>query len=154
MEFDVFFSISQTPVQGHTPDEPTMFRNWLDQVEAADRLGYGVAWLAESHLSSEVQKQNEHPVVPHWQGEIGLNCDFLQSSHVIFARTDRMETGSAVMNILQGGGPIAAAERIAYFAALHGLTDDRRIHVGFSACLLYTSPSPRDRQKSRMPSSA
>ena len=25
---------------------------------------------------------------------------------------------------------------------------------GFLACLLYTSPSPRDRQKSRMPSSA
>ena len=24
----------------------------------------------------------------------------------------------------------------------------------FDACLLYTSPSPRDRQKSRMPSSA
>ena len=24
----------------------------------------------------------------------------------------------------------------------------------FQACLLYTSPSPRDRQKSRMPSSA
>ena len=26
--------------------------------------------------------------------------------------------------------------------------------VEFNACLLYTSPSPRDRQKSRMPSSA
>ena len=26
--------------------------------------------------------------------------------------------------------------------------------VGYTACLLYTSPSPRDRQKSRMPSSA
>ena len=25
---------------------------------------------------------------------------------------------------------------------------------GVTACLLYTSPSPRDRQKSRMPSSA
>ena len=25
---------------------------------------------------------------------------------------------------------------------------------GFNICLLYTSPSPRDRQKSRMPSSA
>ena len=25
---------------------------------------------------------------------------------------------------------------------------------GYSICLLYTSPSPRDRQKSRMPSSA
>ena len=27
-------------------------------------------------------------------------------------------------------------------------------HGMFTACLLYTSPSPRDRQKSRMPSSA
>ena len=27
-------------------------------------------------------------------------------------------------------------------------------NVGYTACLLYTSPSPRDRQKSRMPSSA
>ncbi len=135
LDFDVFFSISQTPVDGYMPDEATMFRNWLDQVEAADRLGYGVAWLAESHLSSEVQKRNEHPVIPHWEGEVGLNCDFLQSSHAVFKRTKRIETGSAVMNILQGGGPIAAAERIAYFAALHGLdeAESRRIHVGFSA---------------------
>ena len=28
------------------------------------------------------------------------------------------------------------------------------INEGFEICLLYTSPSPRDRQKSRMPSSA
>ena len=27
-------------------------------------------------------------------------------------------------------------------------------HSGLETCLLYTSPSPRDRQKSRMPSSA
>ena len=30
----------------------------------------------------------------------------------------------------------------------------RVLFAGFLACLLYTSPSPRDRQKSRMPSSA
>ena len=30
----------------------------------------------------------------------------------------------------------------------------RGIHLHLIACLLYTSPSPRDRQKSRMPSSA
>ncbi len=144
VEFDVFFSISQTPVNGHTPDEATMFRQWLDQVAAADRLGYGVAWLAESHLSSEVQKLGSHPVVPHWEGEIGLNCDMLQSAHVIHALTGGpdsrsnqghgIEVGSAVMNILQGGGPIAAAERIAYFCALEGLKPNpRAIHVGFSA---------------------
>ena len=35
------------------------------------------------------------------------------------------------------------------------LTDlDERLLREYSACLLYTSPSPRDRQKSRMPSSA
>ena len=29
-----------------------------------------------------------------------------------------------------------------------------KVSADFDACLLYTSPSPRDRQKSRMPSSA
>ncbi len=111
-----------------------MFSNWLEQVEAADRLGFGVAWLAESHLSSETQKRNKHPVVPHWEGEIGLNCDMLQSAHAIHARTQHIQVGSAVMNILQGGGPIAHAERIAYFCSLEALRPEPRpIHVGFSA---------------------
>ena len=30
----------------------------------------------------------------------------------------------------------------------------RKVHKDVKRCLLYTSPSPRDRQKSRMPSSA
>ena len=32
--------------------------------------------------------------------------------------------------------------------------DNSIIYVGLSGCLLYTSPSPRDRTRSRMPSSA
>ena len=32
--------------------------------------------------------------------------------------------------------------------------DDSSWLTDFTGCLLYTSPSPRDRQKSRMPSSA
>ena len=35
-----------------------------------------------------------------------------------------------------------------------GTTDRMKTQVGNNCCLLYTSPSPRDRQKSRMPSSA
>ena len=35
-----------------------------------------------------------------------------------------------------------------------GMAFTRQTEVLFSNCLLYTSPSPRDRQKSRMPSSA
>ena len=34
------------------------------------------------------------------------------------------------------------------------ITNDTWITMGISTCLLYTSPSPRDRTRSRMPSSA
>jgi len=46
-----------------------------------------------------------------------------------------MEVGSAVMSILGSGGPIAQAERVGSFLALHGLdpSETRRLHVGFSA---------------------
>jgi alkanesulfonate monooxygenase SsuD/methylene tetrahydromethanopterin reductase-like flavin-dependent oxidoreductase (luciferase family) len=135
MDFDIFFSISQTPVGGYLPTEAEMFRNFFAQVEAADAFGFGVAWVAESHLSSEVQKLNANPVIPHWQGEVGLNVDFVQLAHQVFRCTRRIETGSAVMNILCNGGPVAAAERVAAFCALHGPdpAERRRIHVGFAA---------------------
>lgn len=135
MNYDIFFSISQTPAHGETPSEATMFRNFFEQVEAADRLGFGVAWIAESHLSSEVQKRNRKPVIPHWEGEVGLNADFLQLAQTIFARTKRIEAGSAVMNILCMGGPVAHAERVGVFLNLHGLDPEerRRIHVGFAS---------------------
>ena len=96
MDYDIFFSISQTPVLGVQPDEATMFRNFFDQVEAADELGYDTAWIAEAHLSTEVQKQHERPVVPHWQGEIGLNTDIFQMAHQVFRRTRNLNVGSAV----------------------------------------------------------
>ena len=135
MHYDIFFSISQTAVDGHTPTEAQMFENFFAQVEVADELGFGTAWIAEAHLSSEVQKTHRKPVIPHWEGEVGLNVDFLQLATRVFARTQRIECGSAVMNILCNGGPVAAAERIAAFCNLHGLDPDesRRIHVGFAA---------------------
>ncbi|MEC8050744.1 MAG: LLM class flavin-dependent oxidoreductase [Myxococcota bacterium] len=135
MQYDIFFSISQTPVNGEMPNEAGMFASFFDQVELADKLGFEVAWVAESHLSSEVQKTNKAPVIPHWKGEVGLNVDLTQVAHQIFARTKNIEVGSAVMNILCNGGPIAAAERIAYAAFLHGLNpaEKRRLHVGFAA---------------------
>jgi len=134
MQFDIFFSLSHTPVKGQLPSEAQMFRNFFDQVQAADQLGYSTAWLAEAHLSSEIQKRNKKPVIPHWQGEVGLMTDFLQVAQQIFARTKQIECGSAVMNILCNGGPIAAAERVVAFANLHGLdsSEKRRIHVGFA----------------------
>ena len=43
---------------------------------------------------------------------------------------------------------------VLYTADLGVIADRHGVNSHFYACLLYTSPSPRDRQKSRMPSSA
>src|SRR6187431_3384209 len=135
MEFDIFFSICQTDVHGYLPSERVMFENFFEQVELADALGFGTAWVAESHLSTEVQKTNPGAVIPHFVGEIGLNTDILQLGHKVFSRTKRINIGSAIMNILCNGGPIAAAERVKTFLALHGLdpAEKRLLTVGFAS---------------------
>ena len=135
MEFDIFFSISQTPdTSGFKPSESEMFANFFDQVVLADELGFGVGWVAQAHLSTEIQKSNKNPVVPHYPGEVGLCTDFFQVAREMFSRTKRMDVGSAVMSILASGGPIAQAER-GSFLALHGMDPDeeRKLHIGFSA---------------------
>ena len=54
MEFDIFFSISQTPdSSGYKPSESEMFSNFLDQAVKADELGFGVGWIAQAHLSTD-----------------------------------------------------------------------------------------------------
>ena len=136
MEFDIFFSISQTPdTSGFKPSENEMFSNFFDQVVLADELGFGVGWVAQAHLSTEVQKGNRNPVVPHYPGEVGLCTDFFQVASEMFSRTKRMDVGSAVMSILASGGPIAQAERVGSFLALHGMDPEegRKLHIGFSA---------------------
>ena len=136
MLFDIFFSISQTPdTSGYIPSENEMFSNFFEQVELADELGFGVGWVAQAHLSTEIQKRNKTPVVPHYPGEVGLCTDFFRIAQKMFARTEKMEVGSAVLSILASGGPIAIAERVGSFIALHGLDEmeQRRLHIGFSA---------------------
>ena len=88
MNYDIFFSISQTPTEGQLPSEAQMFRNFLDQVEAADELNYETAWIAESHLSSQTQKRHAKPVIPHWEGEVGLNTNFLNLDALLPIRID------------------------------------------------------------------
>jgi alkanesulfonate monooxygenase SsuD/methylene tetrahydromethanopterin reductase-like flavin-dependent oxidoreductase (luciferase family) len=136
MDHDIFFSISQTPdAAGRVPSENEMFANYFQQLECADRLGFGVGWIAQAHLSTETQKSNTRPVVPHWKGEVGLCTDFPQLASESFRRTTSIEIGSAVVSILASGGPIAQAERIANTLQLHGMNPEerRKLHVGFSA---------------------
>ena len=135
MDFDIFLSISQTPVGGAMPDENTMYSNFFEQLKSADKLGFGTAWVAQAHLSTEVQKSNKQPVVPHWKGEVGLCTDFFQLAHLMFSKTENIHVGSAVMSLLTHGGPIGIAERVGAFLALHGLNvnEKRKLRIGFSA---------------------
>ncbi len=135
MEFDIFFSISQTPDHnGFTPSESEMFANYYSQLEAADRLGFGVAWIAQAQLYTQTQQSNSSPVVPHWKGEVGLCTDFCQLAMESFRRTKRIDVGSAVVSILASGGPIAQAERVANTVQFLSYMDSsRKLHVGFSA---------------------
>lgn len=135
MTYDIFLSICQTEVDGVIPSERVMFENFFDQVRLADNLGFGCAWVAETHLSCQVQKRNPNAVIPHFRGEIGLNTDILQLGHKIFAQTKRIHVGSAIRNILCNGGPIAHAEAVRTFLSLHGLTpgENRLLELGFAS---------------------
>ena len=121
MTHDIFFAICQNEVDGVTPSERTMWRNFFSQVEAADELGFGCAWVAETHLSSEVQKRNPGAVIPSFKGEIGLNTDTLQLAQRIFSRTQRINVGSAIRNILCNGGPMAHAEAVRTFLSFQAV---------------------------------
>jgi alkanesulfonate monooxygenase SsuD/methylene tetrahydromethanopterin reductase-like flavin-dependent oxidoreductase (luciferase family) len=135
MKFDVFFSICQTEVNGYLPNERTMLHNFFDCVCHADKLGYKIAWVAESHLSCEVQKQNFGAVIPNFKGEIGLNSDTLHLAHRIFAKTKHIHVGSACRSLLVNGGPIAHAEAVKMFLTLHELepTEERLFYLGFAS---------------------
>lgn len=135
MKFDIFFSICQAKIDGVMPSERKMFDNFFDQVTLADSLGFDTAWIAESHLSSEVQKKNLRPVIPNFSGEVGLNTDILQLAYGVYSRTKRITVGSAIKNILCNGGPLAQAEAIKTFLSLkkHSSHQDRRIKLGFAS---------------------
>ncbi|MEY4615289.1 MAG: Luciferase-like monooxygenase [Pseudomonadota bacterium] len=112
-----------------------MWENFFDQVQLADQLGFGTAWLAETHLSCQVQKENPGAVIPHFKGEIGLNTDILQLAHIIFSQTKNLNVGSAIRNILSNGGPLAHAEAVKTFLSLHALrpNEKRLLEFGFAA---------------------
>lgn len=134
VKLDIFLSICQTEVDGHTPNEKQMFENFFDQLTLADELGFGTAWVAETHLSCEVQKQGPNAVIPHFKGEIGLNTDILQLAHVAFARTRQIGIGSAIRNILCNGGPIAHAEAIQTALSLMSVSNlERNLEIGFAS---------------------
>jgi alkanesulfonate monooxygenase SsuD/methylene tetrahydromethanopterin reductase-like flavin-dependent oxidoreductase (luciferase family) len=135
MKFDVFHSVGR--IDSITPrlQDDAVFRQFLSQCQLAESLGFGTIWVAESHFSSEVQKSNSEPVIPHYNGEVGLNSDCLQLAHLVFSRTKKIGFGTAIHNIVGGnGGPLASADRVNSLVFLNQfLETPRKLDIGFAA---------------------
>ena len=135
MKFDVFHSLGR--IDGLEPkrSERDLYRQFFEQLAAAEALGFGTMWVAESHFSSEVQKSHSHAVIPHYRGEVGLNADSMQLAQVVLARTQRLGFGTAIFNIVGGnGGPIAAADRVRSLAWLNSLSPvPRQLDIGVAS---------------------
>jgi alkanesulfonate monooxygenase SsuD/methylene tetrahydromethanopterin reductase-like flavin-dependent oxidoreductase (luciferase family) len=132
MKFDVFHSIGRIDSVYPRLTDRQVFQQFFEQVIAAETLGYETIWVAESHFSSEVQKKNADPVIPNYQGEVGLNADSMQLAGMICERTERIGFGTAIMNIVGGnGGPLAAADRVRSLAWHNSLRKvPRKLWIG------------------------
>ena len=82
----------------------------------------------------------------------------LPALRAVFESIERLTTDVVALSCTGFGGtvtdptPFSALSYELFGATKTAVIDDGL--AGFIGCLLYTSPSPRDRQKSRMPSSA
>ena len=78
------------------------------------------------------------------------------TQNVLGAEVARLYTNGAVMTIVRGNaGDLIPAHGYSHGSVTYVVSG--RLDIDgqvLGPCLLYTSPSPRDRQKSRMPSSA
>ena len=144
-----------------------IFRHILDLAEGQIERGHQVGILADSLTGGERAEQALAEIAPKLKLGVhrtAIRRQPLPSDFLVWARFQRM-IRQLKPDVLHGHGAkagafmrlrTAAPGRIRVYTP-HGGS----LHYPLStlkgniyACLLYTSPSPRDRQKSRMPSSA
>lgn len=134
MIFDLFHSVSDPVIDGARVGARRAFAAFLEQVELAERLGFDTVWVAESHFSSETQKETSVATIPNFHGEVGLNCDSFQLFHWIASRTRRIALGTAIHNIVGGsGGPVASADRANFLRFVNRETWGRTIRFGVAS---------------------
>ena len=83
-----------------------------------------------------------------WFNAIGYDVD-KESELIDYDNVEKLALENKPKLIIAGG---SAYSRVIDFKRFREIAD--KVGAYLMVCLLYTSPSPRDRQKSRMPSSA
>ena len=118
-------------------------------------------------LHGEVKKPGLGPLHTEFDGNGNAYTSFFVSSEIVKWRIsdlqvlDRVPTYYSIGHLCIPGGPTKKPWG-KYVIAYNKITKDRYLPTGpeltqsaqLYSCLLYTSPSPRDRTRSRMPSSA
>jgi putative FMN-dependent luciferase-like monooxygenase len=97
---------------GPNEDATTVYREALEQIELAERLGYDIAWVAQHHLDAD---------------EGGLPSPFVFLAHAA-ARTTRIRFGTGIVTLALED-PIRVAED----AAVLDVLSDGRFELGFGA---------------------
>ena len=110
-------------------------RNALSAAAGEKISGRAVVVRRHAHLA----------FVPQLETDVVRTAAF----HTVAARRTHVRTAAVVVL-----ARVTACNRHQHLQFYHGGSVHFDVVVPCAACLLYTSPSPRDRQKSRMPSSA
>ena len=118
------------------------------------RIFIGIAWVIIS-LLFPIGMMAQIRVFDAPAG-VALNNDFTVQ---VRPAGQKQWQGAAAYNIMvakmENGKKTEENASLAYFSTAGKVEVAVRLNKGsLQTCLLYTSPSPRDRQKSRMPSSA
>ena len=115
----------------------------------------GVKGLGTDHLLVELWQRVLENAEDYRSGTVITSIDYSKAFN-------RMGYQECLTALARNGASTPILELIATFLTDREMTvkvgqvfsDPRSVNGGCPHCLLYTSPSPRDRQKSRMPSSA
>ena len=140
----------------------------LYEAGLSKNYSYGKKFWADEYRLNALISNYPKPYISFMQGYtmgggVGISC---HGSHRIVCETSKIAMPECSIGLVPDvGGSLLLAKapsNIGYFLGLTGtqMSASDAIVAGFADiyipkdCLLYTSPSPRDRQKSRMPSSA
>ena len=101
--------------------------------ESIIRNLFNALFVSERQHSIQTDHTPSHPTI--------MTLDIYQIQQLIRSHSDRLIMHKTIIDALYD----LTEPRLLVPSTIHGISE---------ICLLYTSPSPRDRQKSRMPSSA
>ena len=124
------------------------------QCAAAERVSHGDAKLALSLVTCDAEVE---AVMAYVFGKAFVCKDAATARAVAFDKDVLTNCVTVEGDLLNPGGLLTGGSRNngnSVLAKLHALHSAESALEEAKACLLYTSPSPRDKRQSRMPSSA